>query len=68
MKRKVDLKAAWNGSIVLVTASTTRARAWVKANVAVESWAWMGRDTFAVEPRMVGALLDGAAADGLVVA
>jgi len=59
-----DLTLQDHGSIFLLRARTRAARAWVTDNVEVQT-EWAG--AVVVEPRHVGALVDGAVADGLSV-
>lgn len=53
-------------SAVMVLVATEAASAWVEENVELEPWQWVGQ-AFAVEPRMLDQLLEGAVADGLTV-
>lgn len=61
-----DLSAVSHGSIVTVTPLTEAARQWIDDHVDHEGWQWFGY-SLCVEPRYVGALLEGAQADGLTV-
>jgi hypothetical protein len=54
MKRKasrviVDVTVANQGSIFTFTLHTERARAWVRDNLEIESWQWLGANTFGVD-------------------
>jgi hypothetical protein len=51
-------------SIVLVRPCTKAAKAWVRENVSLEPWQWLGQ-AFGCEPRCVRALIEGAQNDGL---
>ena len=62
-----DLHVENHGSIVLLFADSEEGRAWLDENVYAERWQWVG-DGIACEPRMVEAVLVGAAADGLEIA
>jgi hypothetical protein len=53
-----------DSSIVLVRPCTKAAKAWVRENVALEPWQWLGT-AFGCEPRTVQALIEGAQNDGL---
>jgi len=61
-----DVVVHYNGSIVMVECATDAAMAWVKDNLSLESWQWMGR-SFSCEPRYIDALVEGMDADGLTV-
>ncbi len=60
-----DLVIRARGSVVLVEPLTSRARAWLM-NYAQKDAQWDG-EALAVEPRYVGAIIDAAQFDGLVV-
>jgi hypothetical protein len=64
--QKLDVAVENHGSVVMVNPITRDAVEWVSENVAVESWAWLGR-SFAVDPRYVDDLISGMVDFGLVV-
>lgn len=65
---KIDLFVYDHGSVWTVEAASRRARNWVRDNVApIESWAGTEK-RFTGDWRPMQALVEGAAADGLVVA
>jgi hypothetical protein len=53
------------GSVVILTGKTPEGRDWLEANLDADASRWCGG--FAVEPRYVGAILDGADSDGLSI-
>ncbi len=55
-----------HGSVVRLHHRTPRARAWVSEHLPADRMTWMGATI--VEPRYLGAIVEGARADGLVVA
>jgi hypothetical protein len=55
-----------HGSIALLIPLTNAGREWLESNVNPEPWQWFGPG-LAVEPRYLGALLNGALDDGLEV-
>jgi hypothetical protein len=63
---KTDVRIVAHGSVTMIHPLTKAALAWVRENVALESWAWFGGG-FACEPRYVDDLIDGMAEEGLVV-
>lgn len=64
-----DVTVQNNGSIIVVNFVTPAAKAWKEENIgATESWQMVGPDGVAIEPRYADAILEGLAADGLVVA
>lgn len=62
-----DLTYTNHGTIGILTGVTNAGKAWLDENVQAEGWAYFGGG-IAVEPRYVGAILDGAANDGLEIA
>ncbi len=64
MKQKSDFEVHHNGSIVSIAPLTKAAREWVKKNLALEGWQWLG-GFFNVETRYAEDILNGASADGL---
>lgn len=54
--------SGWGSSVILITPVSDAAEAWVEQNVQTDQW--LG-GAFAVEPRYAGAILEGAAAEGL---
>lgn len=61
-----DVKVMNHGSVVMVEPVSKEAKAWVDENVGLEGWQWMG-NAFAVEPRLLGNLLDGMREEGFTV-
>lgn len=59
-----DLSFTNHGTVAMCVVHTPAAEAWVAEHVPTEPWQWMGT-AFAVEPRYVQNLIDGATADGL---
>lgn len=62
----MDVKVMNHGSVVMVEPVSDEAKTWVNENVGLEGWQWMG-NSFAVEPRYLGDLLDGMRAEGFTV-
>ena len=60
-----DFRFENHGSIVIMHALTAAAQEWVESNVQYESWQMWGRKGVALEPRCVGALIEGIVEDGL---
>jgi len=54
------------GTIIALTVLTPAARQWIEEKCKPEPWQWVG-DTFAVEPRYAGDIIQGMQADGLIV-
>jgi hypothetical protein len=65
--RITDILVENHGSVVLLNPVSDEGRTWLDNNVAAEGWQWIG-DALACEPRMVGAVVEGARNDGLEVA
>lgn len=62
----IDIRIENHGSIVLLRPVTQDAKDWVEENLQTEDWqGWCG--AIAVDPRCVGAIVDGAIGDGLIV-
>jgi hypothetical protein len=61
-----DVRLEPLGNMVMVQPLTARAREWMDENADAPAWAWQG-GALAVEPRMVGALVEGMTAAGLEV-
>jgi len=61
-----DVSVLNDGSVVLFTPNTDAARDWVRDNVQLEDWQWLGNG-FAVDHRYAGDLAEGMVADGLVL-
>lgn len=60
-----DLSFAYNGgTLATCTVMSSEGMEWVDEHVALEGWQWLG-NSFAVEPRYVMDLLEGAKGDGL---
>ena len=64
--RKPDVVIRDHGSLMMAECKTKAAIDWVKDNLSLESWQWMGR-SFCCEPRYIDALVEGMSADGLIV-
>ena len=54
------------GSVIMVEPVTAAGIGWVRVNVPLESWQWIG-NRFACEPRMAENLLNGMVEGGLRV-
>ena len=69
MKRskKPDVRIKGYGSLFLFCPLTKAASKWVKENVSLESWQWIGGE-FSVEHRMVENLIQGMQDAGLRIA
>lgn len=65
-KRVVDFRVSGGGTIYLVEPVSDAAKEWVKENVPLESWQWLG-PAFAVEHRYITDLLAGIRGDGLAI-
>jgi hypothetical protein len=61
-----DLTYTNHGTIGILAGVSEAGKEWLEQNVQAEGWAHWGGG-IAVEPRYVGAILDGAANDGLEV-
>lgn len=59
-----DFLISDHGSIVILTALTEEAEIWVEDHLPEDRLTW-GRSGTVIEPRYVGAILDGIANDGL---
>jgi hypothetical protein len=62
-----DVLVRNNGSMFTCTLLTKSAQAWVKENVELEGWAWLGKATFAVEHGYIQGLVAGMQDAGLNV-
>jgi len=62
----IDVTVENHGTIVMVRPVSEAAQTWVKENVQLQGWQWLG-GAFAVKPRRVEDLLDGMEAAGLEV-
>lgn len=61
-----DFKLHNHGSVVMIEPVSHEAKDWVRENLDLEGWQWMG-NAFAVEPRMVDNLVAGIEEAGLTV-
>jgi hypothetical protein len=61
-----DLLVQDHGSIVLLRGNSEAGRAWIAEHIPSDAQWWSG--AVVVEPRYIGAIVDGAIADGLAVA
>jgi hypothetical protein len=59
MKRTVHFKVRDEGTLVFIRPATKKAKVWIKENVRLNSWNWLG-DGFAVEHRYADDILFGA--------
>lgn len=66
MDTQVDAFIFNHGSLVGIRPETPAAQQFIADNVEAEGYQWLGR-TLMVEPRYVGAIIEGMQADGLVV-
>jgi hypothetical protein len=64
--KKIDFSVVNHGSVVLVTPQSRKAKKFVNEQIVLDGWQWLG-DSFAVEPRFVGNLLDGIIQEGMTV-
>lgn len=65
--RDVSVEVSQHGTApVLLRARTYQARQWINDHCEFEAWQWLG-DGLAVEPRMLGPIVDGMRAAGLKV-
>ena len=64
---KVDVLVEDHGNVFMVTPMTPAARAWVKKNVQLEGWQWMGA-SFAADQHYIENLMFGMQEAGLNVA
>jgi hypothetical protein len=60
-----DISIRNHGSVVVLTGVTPEGRAWLTDNIDPDAMRW--GNGFAVEPRYVGPILDGAADAGLEI-
>ena len=67
MKDGVDVEVTDQGTIVLFTLHSERAKEWVQENVETESWQWLGDVSFAVDHRMAMSLVAGFVDEGMQV-
>lgn len=63
---EADFRIHDQGSVVGIEPISDDARAWMDANVASESWQWMGSVLYG-DARMIPPVVDGMINDGLVV-
>lgn len=63
---KNDLVIQDHGSIVLLRGNSEAGRTWIAEHIPSDAQWWSG--AVVVEPRYIGAIVDGAIADGLAVA
>lgn len=64
--RDTDFCVKGGGTVFMVAPVSDAAKEWVRENVRLESYQWLG-NAFGVEHRYVRDLLDGVRADGLTV-
>tara|TARA_R110000737_G_scaffold171274_1_gene196864 strand:+ start:303 stop:509 length:207 start_codon:yes stop_codon:yes gene_type:complete len=62
-----DITVSNHGSIVLLTPVSEIGEGWLEEHIPSDALTW-GKNSIVVEPRYVGDIIDGAAADGLAVA
>lgn len=62
----MDITVTYHGSIAMIRPHTPEAAAWIDANIALESWQWLG-GAFSCEPRYVADLIEGMQAAGLII-
>lgn len=62
-----DVTIEDQGSIVVFTIETESARSFIEENVQLESWQWLGQNSFAVDHRFANGLVDGMSDNNLVV-
>lgn len=63
----VDVEVTDQGTIVVFTLLSKRARKWVQENVETEPWQWLGDISFSVDHRMSMSLVAGFVAEGMQV-
>lgn len=61
-----DLTCVNHGSIILLRGETPAGQEWLRERIDADAQTWCG--AIAVEPRYVGAIIEGALNDGLEVA
>lgn len=66
MNEKPDVKIYIDFSMAVVTPISSEAKDWVRKNVEVESWQYLG-EGFAIEKRYLERLLEGFVENGFVV-
>jgi len=62
----VDAVVEHHGTVTLLRAYSPAARSWIDEHVDYEGWQVMG-NAIAVEPRMLGPIVEGMQGDGLIV-
>lgn len=55
------------GNLFMVTPVSEKAKTWIEENVEIPDWAWMGRQSFAVDHHLIENLVSGMVAEGLEV-
>ncbi len=62
-----DIRVTNHGSIVILAGVSDAGERWLDAHLAYSDWQRWGPNGFAVEPRYVDDILDGAHEDGLEI-
>jgi hypothetical protein len=57
MKKKTNFLVTDEGTVVLITPVSDRARQWVDENLSIEPWQWLG-DGFGVEHRYANDIIE----------
>lgn len=61
-----DVRVENHGSVFTMTPLTDAAKAWFDEHISSEGWQWLG-GSLAVDPRLVGNVINGLQGDGLTV-
>jgi hypothetical protein len=57
MRKQTNFLVTDEGTVVLITPVSDKARQWVDENLSIEAWAWLG-DSFGVEHRYAYDILE----------
>lgn len=63
----IDVEVTDQGTIIIFTLLSEKARKWVQENVETEPWQWLGDVSFAVDSRMSMSLVAGFVDEGMQV-
>jgi hypothetical protein len=66
MDNRPDIHLAFHGSIIIATGITETGIDWLEENLEAGSMRW-GANGYAIEPRYIGQIVEGAGNDGLTV-
>jgi hypothetical protein len=67
MSNRPDIHLTFHGSIIIATGITETGIDWLEEHLEAGAMRW-GQNGFAIEPRYIGQIVEGAGNDGLAVA